>query len=403
MADCNIGQYLLSNSNVIGAWLWKKSVQWDPWDKYVERKSKDLYTGYNMRYQVVERLAPTELVTSEVTQPDGTSDNCDPPTTAIKWPGITAKTLIMDAGRLITPTLCLKDLRDATNAQLVLDAFVEALQEQRDYVFYRQHQARFTAAAQNKVVVRTGSPQSDPVGSTSFPAVPATGTLTYNRLKYAWTQNQQQGGQTFPSAMVDGAPVYKVFIGYEARENILRNNEALRTDIRFGAPQVLLDQLGKPIQPYRDFEFEVIKYPARWNFVGGAWVEVLPFLSTGTGAATVGVQSNLNPAYQTATYEDCYIWNKETYQMAVPVLPPVSWGRKTITFTPQNYNGDWKFLNIQSSVCVDGTTYNSNLFGDKVFGVSQFEFGSVIPRPEFGWVFRYKRCGYGNDSIVCES
>lgn len=400
---CPVGQELLANSNVIGAWFWRRGVTWDPWDNYVERLSKDLYSGYNMRYTIQERITPQELVTQTVAQPDGNVSACDPPITQLNWQGLTAKTLVMDTGGFRTPQLCLEDLRDAVNAQMTIDGFVQGLSEQRDYTFYRQHQTRFTNAAGNKVVIGLGTAGSDPVSATSIPAVAATGTLTYNRLKYAWESNVQQGGDVYPYAMVDGAPIFQCFLGYEAKEQLIRNNEALRTDIRFGQPQLLQDPLGRQITPYRDFSLQTIKYPARYNFINGAYVEVLPFLAAGTGATTVGVTSNLNPTYQAATFEAAYLFNTETYKMAVPTLPPVRWGKGEIVFTPQNYNGEWRFINVTSANCIAGQMYTWNEFGDKVYAVSKFEFGSVIPRPELGWVWIYKRCGFGNDSISCSS
>lgn len=403
--SCPIGAELLANSNVIGSWFWRKGITWDPWNDYVEKLDKALYSGTNLRYSIQERIVPIELATQVVSQPDGSTSTCDPPMTAVNWNGMTAKTLIMDTGGLISPQLCLEDLRDAVNAQVTLTGFVEGLREQTQYTFYRQHQTRFTAAAGNKVVIGTGTPESDPSSATSFPAVAATGTLTYNRLKYAWTQNYLQGGDTYPYAMVDGEPIYQVFLSFEAKENIIRNNEALRNDIRFGQPQLLQDPLGKQITPYRDFSLQSIKYPARYNFVGGQYVEILPFLTpNGSGATTVGVTSNLNPAYTNATFEAAYLFNVETYKMAVPVLPPTSWAGNKITFTPQNYMGDWRFINQTGVQCnADSSVTVYNPFGDKVFAVSKFEFGSVIPRPELGWVWIFKRCGYGNDSVTCST
>jgi len=89
--------------------------------------------------------------------------------------------------------------------------------------------------------------------------------------------------------------------------------------------------------------------------------------------------------------------------MAVPQLPPTKWGKGEIVFTPQNYNGEWQFINQVGVNCINGTMYTWNEFGDKAFGVAKFEFGSVVLRPELGWVFRYQRCGFGNDSVSCST
>ncbi len=401
--SCPIGAELLANSNVINKWFYSKDVEWDPWNTWVKKVPKDLYSGYNNRYTIAERLAPVELLTQQVAGPNGSQSSCDPPATAMNWPGLTAKTLLMDQGMLYTPPLCLTDIRDSVNASQTLDHFVDATREQTAYTFYRQHQARFTAAVSNKVVVKLGNPQSDPTGTTTFPATPATGTLTLNRLKNAYTNLQLQGGDTFPWTKVNGDPVYLVLMSYEARENIIRQNEAERTDIRFGQPSMLLDPMGQQVQPYRDFNFQVLKYPARWNFVNGQYVEVLPFLPQGTGQTTVGVTSQINPDYLAATYEDAYLFNVMTYQMAVPQLPPVKWGKNQITFGPQDYMGDWVFRMLPSESCVNGVTYITNPLLNKIRGYANFEFGSVVPRPELGWVWRFRRCGFGNDSIACST
>lgn len=401
--SCPIAQQLLANSNVIGAMIWKKRLGSDPWNDFVEKVTKAQGTGYNTRYSIVQRMQPVDLVTAEVAQPDGIVSACDPPITQIQWNGTEAKTLVMDTGGFITPDLCLEDLRDAVNAAYTVDAFVDGLDDLTAYTMYRQHQARFTNAAQYKVVVRTGAAGSDPYSATAFPTVPATGTMTYNRLKWIWEQIQWNGqGETFPYAVQNGSNIYAVLLGYEVREQLIRQDESLRQDLRFGNPGLLLDPLGRPTQPYRDFVFHTVMWPARWNFVNGAWEEVKPFSDT-PADTTVGTNPEVSDAYKNATYEDLYVWNSMAYKMAVPELPDISWGRGRIKFKPQNYMGQWVFNLNQSKVCIDGETHVYNPFGDKIYGAAKFEFGSVEPRPDLAAVFRYRRCGFGNDSVTCST
>lgn len=400
---CPIDQMLLANENVIGAMVWSKRLGYDRWNDYVKRIDKAEATGYNIRYSVGQRIRPKRFLLEEVQAPNGVTSACDGPVQELEWPGIQAKQLVMSTGMLKTPELCLSDLRDAANGKYFLDNWVDQLDDAVGYAFMDYHQRAYTLGAQNKVIVGTGTAQEDIVSSAAtFPNVRATGTLTYNRFKQAFDDLQYKAQGKDEAIIANGRRFYTVFISMEAREQLFRQDNGIRDDIRFGDPVMLLDPMGRPTQSYRDYVFEEILYPARWNFVNNEWVEVQPFPDT-ADPVTVGDAAEVSQDYLDATYEDAYIWNPMAYWLAVPTLPTVTWGRGKIKFTPQNYMGSWKFHNITSQVCIDGTNHIYNPLGNKVFGIANVELGPLYPRPELAYVFRYRRCGYGNDSISCGS
>jgi len=401
---CPIDQMLLANENVIGAMVWSKRLGFDRWNDYVKRIDKAEATGYNIRYSVGQRIKPKDLALQEVQAPNGVSSACDGPVTELEWPGIEAKALTMYTGMLKTPELCLSDLRDAANGKYFLDNWVDQIDDAVGYTFQRIHQKFYTdAPGNNKVVVMTGTAAADPVSNSgSFPAIAATGTLTYNRLKQAFDNLQYEVQGQDEAIYAGGRRFHTVLLSMEAREQLLRQDAGIRDDLRFGDPIKLLDPMGREVIPYRDFMLEEILYPARWNFVNGQWVEVKPF-SDNADPVTVGNAADVSPDYKNATYEDAYIFNPMAYFMAVPTLPTIRWGKGKIVFTPQNYMGEWKFHNITSQVCIEGTNHIYNPLGNKVFGIANFELGPVYPRPELAYIFRYRRCGYGNDSISCST
>jgi len=401
--SCDIGQFLLTNENVIGKMIWDKRLGWDhKWNEYTEKVTKETGAGLNIRYSIVQRTKPVRLAMTDVSTLADNNASCSPPTTNVVWPGTQAKTLVMERGDLLGQPLCLQDLKDAANAPYVVDRFVDGLDDVTGFIMMDEIQTRYTEGAGNKVVVLTGNAASDPVSSgTTFPSVAPTGTLTYNRFKQAWV-NLQYASQGQGPAQVGGNNIYTVFLSWEARENLIRQDQSIREDIRFGDPVMLLDPMGREVQPYRDFVFETIMYPKRWNFVGGTWVEVFPF-SADADPTTIGDNAEVSSAYKNATYEDAYIFNTMAFKLAVPELPPITWGNKRITFAPQNYMGQWKFINDVGVNCSNGTTTLTNAFRDQVWPVARFELGSVYPRPELAYVFRFRRCGFGNDSITCST
>lgn len=403
-SNCDIGQYLLKNENVIGKMIWDKRTGWDhAWNDYTEKVTKETATGLNLRYSVVQRVKPPRLAMTDVATLAENSSSCSPPTTNVQWPGTQAKTLVMERGDLNADPLCLQDLKDAANAPYIVDRFVDGLDDAVGFIMMDQIQSRYTLGAGNKVVVMTGTAAADPVSSgATFPAVAATGTITYNRFKQAWV-NLQYKSQGQGPAQVGGNNIYTVFMSWEAREQLIRQDQSIREDLRFGDPVKLLTPMGREVIPYRDFVFESIMYPKRWNFVGGQYVEVYPFDPNSDTPTTIGNDVDVSQDYLNATFEDAYIFNTMAFKLAVPELPPLVWGNKKITFAPQNYMGTWKFLNQPSILCADGTTTITNGFQDQVFPIARFELGSVYPRPELAYVFRYRRCGFGNDSISCST
>lgn len=403
-ANCNIVPSLLKNSDVIGKMIFDKRTGHDHmWNEYTEKVDLDTAMGLNQRYSIVQRVRPPTLVMSSVSDLSAANRSCNPPLTQVEWPGTQAKAIDMQIGDLNAPPLCLQDLMYSANAPYIVDAFVDGLSDATGFIMMDQIQTRYTNNAGNKVVVRNGTAAADPVSSgLTFPAVAATGTLTYNRFKQAWV-NLQYKAQGQAPAQVGGNNIYTVFLSWEARENLIRQDQSIREDIRFGDPVMLLNPMGQQVETYRDFIFETIMYPKRWNFVSGTWIEVRPFGDGSSTPTTIGNDVEVSPDYLNATYEDAYIFNTMAYKLSVPNLPKLSWGNNRIKYEPQNYMGTWKFINTPSIVCADGSVSATNAFGDQVFPFARFELGDVAPRPELAYVFRYRRCGFGNDSITCST
>lgn len=401
---CAVGQVILENQDVIGKLIWSKRTGHDHvWNDLTPKIDQDTADGLNQRYQIVQRAQPVRLEMTSVSTLSGLNNSCNPPVTPVVWPGVEAKAIDIQVGTFQLPPLCLNDLMFGANAPAVVDAFVDGASDITGYTLMDQIQTRFTNNAGNKVVVRNGTANADIVSNgPAFPAVASNGTLTYNRFKQWWV-NLQYAAQGQTDAQVGGRDIHTVFISWEARENLIRQDQSIREDIRFGDPVMLLDKMGNERQYYRDFIFETIMFPKRWNFVNGAWVEVLPFGSGSATPTTIGNSVNVSAEYQNATYEDAYIFNKLASQIVVPKQPPLVWGRNKIKFEPQNYMGTWKFINETSVNCVGGETTITNAFGDRVWPVAKFELGDVSPRPDLAVVFRYRRCGFGNDSITCST
>lgn len=401
---CDISTPLLANANILGPLIYaKRTPMLEPWDMLVKRETFANGIGFIQKFTRIERAVPPSVNYTAITGgSNGLGDTpCDPAQNRIAFPGLTSVAINLEKAELYTDAICLDDIVASSNAAQVLDAIVESLADQVRWIFAVRHMTEFTRVNTNKVIAMSGAPQFDPVGTSAFPLTEPTSQITENKLLYWWTQLQFRGGQRYALGNANGGAIYALILGFEAAENLIKSNPDLRQDVRFANPSLLIQALGTESTTFRNFKFFLIEYPQRWVFSGGAWVEVPPYLNPGS-SATVGYQQEVNPDYLTAPYEDVYIFTDIAYRMLVPETPDLTWGNGKISYGPQQYSGEWQFINDRLVGCdASGNTLRNNLFKNSGFFAAQLKFGTINPRPELGVTIRARRCGFADDSVNC--
>jgi hypothetical protein len=140
----------------------------------------------------------------------------------------------------------------------------------------------------------------------------------------------------------NGAPVFMLICGAETSESLIRLNADIRQDFRYAKPNELLTPLGIE-RSYGGFYHSVDAYPPRFTVfdtTNDTLIRVYPFRKETT---TKGTAYNINPAYETASYEISYIFHQDVMRSVVP--SPINTDNK-MGFNPQNYRGEFKWVNI---------------------------------------------------------
>ena len=169
--------------------------------------------------------------------------------------------------------------------------------------------------------------------------------LTQGILKRLYMKLIRDGAGVNAMGRENGAPVFMLICGAETSENLIRLNADIRQDFRWAKPNELLTPLGIE-RSYGGFYHSIDPYPPRFNVFDASpdkLVRVFPFRREVAPNTTKGYAYNINPTYETATYEISYIFHQDVFRSVVP--SPIAAGNK-LEYNAQNYRGEFKFVNI---------------------------------------------------------
>lgn len=276
--------------------------------------------------------------------PDGNSNNCTPEPSVVT-PAL--NTLAYTIEQQITKSypICLNDVRMSyMYAEQVMNirnnfvgTIVDTWEDRSKYWF------QYWAA--NKIIANTSVTSGS---GTAFPNVAATYVASQEFLDPLWQQIIQDGGGEEPYAMSNGAACIPAIMSIEAHRTIIKGSSSVREDFRFaqmgkGYEGAQLLQSWGVDKPYGGFMHVIDPRMPRYNFTGGAYVEV-PYYATNGSSSIGGDSAIVNPDYITAGYEVMYLWHPEAVTRQTP-RPMGSAGSDT-KFMAVNYTGDIVWRNI---------------------------------------------------------
>jgi hypothetical protein len=267
-----------------------------------------------------------------------------------------------------SPDIALEDLRFAVKRREQLSNIMDVLTESTSLVWQDRYRNLYTRAVAlegnlvypsttaNGIVASTSASSGDAAvvynAVLSGAGTAASGTitaanlpqsqLTQGILKRLYMKLIRDGAGTNAMGRENGAPVFMLICGAETSENLIRLNADIRQDYRYAKPNELLTPLGIE-RSYGGFYHSIDPYPPRfaiWDTTNDNLIRVYPFRKETT---TKGTAYNINPAYETAAYEISYIFHQDVYRSVVP--SPINTGNK-MAFNPQNYRGEFKWVNI---------------------------------------------------------
>jgi hypothetical protein len=257
---------------------------------------------------------------------------------------------------------------------------------------------RFTADYVRMLALATGGGHLVTLNQAS--GAPLQGT-TYNTTFVANGQLRQgildkyyaslmRDGASKPSGIDEatGSPVFTLITSAETSMQIIRSDPDLRNDTRYaymgkGEMTPLVPGVPFKMKNYGGFVHQIDPTPRRFNFAGGAYIEVEPWLESQTsGSGSEGWLWELNPAWEAAPFEESLIWHEGVYRdLAVNTatnIPP-GW-----TFTPRSWMGTFSPRNIIDRTC--------NPDGTMLFFRALFASAAEPKNPNLGWAILHARC-----------
>tara|TARA_R110000772_G_scaffold71383_1_gene156522 strand:+ start:270 stop:1451 length:1182 start_codon:yes stop_codon:yes gene_type:complete len=380
----DIDNLLVTVAGMIASSVRRKTLNTSPWLSLVKKETWPDEMADIISVLVYERSLPTSPQTwNTLGYNDGTGSNCAPVAEIIDV-GSTTLTYNLQQSALESPPLCVNDLRFSVRRKEQLDNIEGILSDNTAWSWIQRHRDEYVRLSGNKWTTQTPFTNN---GSADFGAVEPTSILRQGHLDTIYMQLIRDGAGNSAMGMANGAPQFSVVISPEASEAVIRENSVIREDIRYSSKvDELLAAMGVD-RPYKGYYHLQDAFAPRWNYSAG-WVWVAPYVAT---AATKGNKWIINPAYESASYEDTIVFHPEAYKSMVPG-PITSPGGGT-SFDPQNYMGDFKWSNIlHRDINPDGTIgYFRGIFSN----------GSKPNRPEWAHVIRHQRCGPRIDELSC--
>ena len=335
-----------------------------------------------------------------------TTAACNPPLQEVPLLGIQDRVFGLSVKGYKTPMFCAFDLSTKQAADELLKAYYDTLAKNSDYFVERNIQNAYTTASAHKIIANGQYPgnaidgayqAADANGNSLFPAIAPASTLSQAmldnikvRLGFAITDAPNMTTSV-------GRVIYDLLTDDLTSTSLVMQNANIRTDYNFayqGSKQ------GSPViggvgayqgQHVNGFRHLYIKFPARWDLVGGQWVRIRPYSLTAD--LTKGPQ-NVTQEYLNAPFQDSYVFITTVVdfvvQKPIPRIGPAVFG------TPiKDYAGDgWDWFNNPG---VQGC----NIEGTNGFWWTMFRFGFKQRNPQTGYVIRHRRCDIPDSVYGC--
>ncbi len=342
--------------------------------------------GYNPISLLVNRSNPTGgSGWQPIAQENGTVNNCyqSPSTTS---PSLTERAYNLESQLLQSFRVCFVDASKGYLFKKQVEAFKENFAEVIVDAWEDQDKAKFSAAAQHKIIANAALSE-DP--NVFLPTAPTT-RLTEDILDQLYTRLMQDGAGREAYAQANGQPLITAIMSMEQSRNVIRQDASVRQDFRFaemgeGKGSTLMKSWGID-KAYAGFMHCIDNRMPRWNLVGGNWVQV-PYYTPVTSGITIGTAAEVNPDYINALYEDVYLWHPKVVRRLVP-KPIGSVGADT-QGQPVNWNGTIIWRNVEN-LDEASTAYNPLGNWGRWFAPLMAAWEPI--KVQYGYVLRVQRC-----------
>lgn len=384
----NLEQLLIQQENLIGPDIYNKTVDSSLWLKMIQQEAWPDGMGEEIRVLTFERTIASDTDTwTPIAANAGAGNNCAHTADTLAF-AQRYRTFGLEQKAIESPKICVNDVRFGFQFKEQLRNMFDMLTQNVSFIWKRRYRKQYFDMCEHKVVAAlNGSTLYE--GTTSYPAQAPVSALTQGILNWARMRLMRDGAGVACAGRENGAPVFTLVTSAETSDNIIRQNA---DDMRYTTAKV--NELYAPLgvdRSYRGFYHVIDDFPRRF---GLDRVEIPPYVAdTNASYAAIAGQDPaiINPLYETAPYEESIIFVKDVMRSMVPGQLTSPGGN--VTFEPQNYRGEFKFLNIRDRV--------ENPDGSWGYFRGTMQSGAKPIHPEWGYAIMHLRCGVDVGLLDC--
>ena len=336
---------------------------------------------------VGDTFAPFTEISNEATA-------CDRPTQTVKF-GSKNGTVTPRAYSQQTELLCLSNLQYYWELNLQLENTVTQMAAISKFTWSQEYQNVYIGLVQNKVIANADRT----VGTgTNFPSVAATSPLTwgilgaiYQKLIIRYGRKGQAGFDP------DDRPIFNLVGDSNTFDVLKKSSSNTRDDIRWafatekaqGDPLLSTPGIQGRVA-WNGWKFNTVDFPARYDIVGGAYVQRFPMATVG---GTDGQEWDINP-----------LWEEARYTVTVVFLDNVM---KHLVVKPTNFPAGYKWSAAQNWAGEflwkeEAITRDCNPNGDKGWWQANYVWGAQALRADdLGYAIMHTRCQPVDDVYTC--
>lgn len=405
--------------------LYTRASWRDPWLNMVRREEWPVGAGLVRSAFAIGRSEPStdEETWSTITTTSGSTfiGSCQTTYNQV-YVGYKETTYKPEGFGLVGPLVCQDDLTLHWQSQDFWEKYFQAI-EKRNVKSITNRLGNIFMTYATKVVPNGDGTVTRTAGNTSTqPPGAAVDLTSVSEPGCALTQDVldneaivlTENGANDPNTngwitMGPSGPIYPLYLGMEASNQLLLNNAELRDDYRFammgkGEENPVIQRMGAT-RIIKNWRHIINLFPPRWSVTDGtgALVRVPTWrMSTSATDASKGQVAIINPDWENpgiATVEGAIAFNPWVF--TEEVLRPVNTA-PGMKWTPQNYFGEWRFVTGNDALLgFDGCTGVSDPTHKLGRHFAEYRHAAKPIFPDYGRLFLFRRCP--NTLIDCAS
>ena len=360
----------------------------------VPRDEYPMDAGFVITNYIMERLAPDadEETWLAITQGSPYTGTCGDTWNDVT-PGYTAQTYTPEQFDLRGPVFCQDDMIFGHMPDRFIEGYLEGLTKRSQMSLENRLLKQYYTLSDKSVANASYSDLGTPA---TLPK--AASALTQSMLDQTAVELNQEGANNPDDngwiMLGQDGPVYPLYIGQYASNDIALNNTDFRADNRYafegmGTEAITLKRLGAS-KVIKNFRHIINIAPPRFTYdsINSVYVRVNTWIASN---ATSGKKYSFNPSWLSialAPYELALVLNPFVIKERI-VRPVNSVG--SLTWEYKSYMGEWIWQTGGREICDDSTTYDPVKKLGRHFAMYKHAIEPIIPT--YGRAIFFERCG----------